>query len=196
MGQLRKVVALGCLTYILYGLISWFQLGVFLPPLPVKPYLFLGFAVFGLVFAVRTGIKALNLSFYLWLIFISVINQSFLELLLSTSQLISFQESVEVLFQLIAVVLFIVFNTFLIISLQRVKVIFFVYFFILISLVIMIFVIPGYVGLEESMIVMATLYFLSSRFAVDKLNDSAESTVILFTGVALIELVEMIALSQ
>lgn len=196
MGQLRKVVALGCLTYILYGLISWFQLGVFLPPLPVKPYLFLGFAVFGLVFAVRTGIKALNLSFYLWLIFISVINQSFLELLLSTSQLISFQESVEVLFQLIAVVLFIVFNTFLIISLQRVKVIFFVYFFILISLVIMIFVIPGYVGLEESMIVMATLYFLSSRFDVDKLNDSAESTVILFTGVALIELVEMIALSQ
>ena len=105
MEQLRKVVVLGCLTYLLYGLISWFQLGVFLPPLPVKPFLFIGFAIFGLYNAIKSGIKTLDVSFYVWLIFISVINQSFLELLLSTPQIMTFQDLIEVVFQLIAVIL-------------------------------------------------------------------------------------------
>lgn len=196
MEQLRKIVTVGCLSYVLYGLMSWFQLGTFLPPLPVKPFLFLGFAIFGLVNAVQSGIKLLDIAFYLWLVFISVLNQSFLELLLSSQQIISFQDSIEVFFQLVAVVLFVVVNTFIIISLQKVKIIFFIYFLILISFVIMIFVVPGYVGMEESLIGMSILYFVTSRFTVDKLIESVERTILVFTGVALIEVIELIALSQ
>ena len=196
MEQLRKVVVLGCLTYLLYGLISWFQLGVFLPPLPVKPFLFIGFAIFGLYNAIKSGIKTLDVSFYVWLIFISVINQSFLELLLSTPQIMTFQDLIEVVFQLIAVILFIVVNTFVILYFKRINPIFVIYFLVLISFVIMIFALPSYVGLKESSIGMGILYFLTSRFTVDKLIDSVEKTIIVFAGVAFIEVLELIALSQ
>jgi hypothetical protein len=196
MEQLRKVVAVGCLTYVLYGLISWFQLGVFLPPLPIKPFIFLGFAIFGLVSAARSGLKALDVSFYLWLVLISVTNQSFLELFVSTPQIITFQDNVEVFFQLIAVVLFIVFNVLIIFSLRKVKLSFAIYFLILTALVILIFTMPSYVSLKESIIIMAIIYFLSNRFISTTLNNSVERTVILLTGIALIEAIELIALSQ
>jgi hypothetical protein len=196
MEQLRKVVAVGCLTYVMYGLISWFQLGVFLPPLPIKPFLFIGFAVFGLVSAVRSGIKALDVSFYLWLIFISVINQGFLELIVSSPQVVSFQDSGEVFFQLIAVLLFIVFNVLIILSLRKVKPSFTIYFLILTALVILIFTLPSYVGMKESTVTMSIIYFLSNRFMSLSINKSVERTITLLTGIALIEAIELIALSQ
>lgn len=196
MEQLRKVVAAGCLTYVLYGLISWFQLGVFLPPLPVKPFLFLGFVIFGLVNAIQAGVRVLDISFYLWLIFISVINQSFLELLLSTPQLMSFQGSIEVVFQLMAVILFVTFNVLVILSLRKTNKNFMLYFILLITLIILVFTLPNYVNLKVSTILMGTIYFITNRFTDLNKNLSVERSVIIFTGVSLVEAVEMIALFQ
>lgn len=196
MEQLRKVVTVGCLTYVLYGLISWFQLGTFLPPLPVKPFLFLGFAIFGLVNAVQSSIKLLDIAFYLWLVFISVINQSFLEILLSTPQISSFQETIEVFFQFIAVLLFIWFNTLIILSLRKINYNFSLYFLILITLIVLVFVLPRYISLQKSAVIMGLLYFLTYRFSQKRIGKSVERTVVVLTGVAIIEVIEIIALYQ
>lgn len=196
MEQLRKVVAVGCLTYVLYGLVSWFQLGTFLPPLPVKPFLFLGFAIFGLVSAVRSGINALDVSFYLWLGFISIINQSFLELLLSTPQLITYQESLEIIFELIAVLLYLSFNVLVILSLRKINKKFTLYFLLLITLVVLIFALPKYINLKLSAILMGIIYFITNRFTDLNQNLSLERVIIILTGVSLIEAVEIIALFE
>jgi len=194
MEQLRKVVTVGCLTYVLYGLVSWFQLGLFLPPLPVKPFLFLGFAIFGLVNAVQSGIKLLDIAFYLWIVFISVLNQSFLELLLSSPQISSFQETIEVFFQFIAVLLFIWFNTLIILSLRKINYNFTLYFLVLSGLVVMIFAFPNYISLQKSAVIMGLLYFLTNRFSQKRIENSVERTVVVLTGVALIEVIEWIVL--
>lgn len=194
MEQLRKVITVGCLTYVLYGLISWFQLGSFLPPLPVKPFLFLGFAIFGLVNAVQSGIKLLDIAFYLWLVFISVINQSFLELLLSSPQISSFQDTIEVFFQFIAVLLFVWFNTLIILSLRKSNYSFSLYFLILLTLIVMIFALPSYISLQKTSVIMGFLYFLTYRFSQKNIENSVERTILVLTGVAIIEIIEWIVL--
>ncbi|MEX1191384.1 MAG: hypothetical protein WEA99_05370 [Brumimicrobium sp.] len=196
MEQLRKVVAVGCLTYVLYGLISWFQLGVFLPPLPVKPFIFLGFILFGLVNAIQSGFNKLDGSFYLWIVLVAVINQSFLELFLSTPELINFQDSIEVFFELLAVFLFILFNTLIIISLRRINYNFTLYFLILTILVIMIFALPSYIDLQKSTVIMGFIYFMTQRFSRKTIDASVQRTIVILTGVAIIEVIEMIALHQ
>ena len=196
MEQLRKVVAVGCLTYVLYGLISWFQLGVFLPPLPAKPFLFLVFAIFGLYFAIKSGVKTLDVFFYLWLVLISILNQSILELFISTSQIISFQDSVEIFFELISVILFTTFNSLIILSLRKIDHRFILYFLPLTALIFLIFISPSFIGLKEALIIMTGLYFLSIRFTSANLDKSLDRIIILLTGIALIEVIELLVLTN
>lgn len=196
MEQLRKVVAVGCLTYLLYGLISYFQLGVFLPPLPLKPFLFIGFAIFGIVNAVQSGIKKLDVLFYLWVMLISFFNQSFLELFFSTQEMLAFQDSIEIVFQLIAVILFVLFNSFIIHAFQKLNPSFAIYYFVLASLTFMIFALPEYVGLQESTVILGLLYLVTQIFIRNTIENHLVRTIVTLTGIVLIETVEMIVLFQ
>lgn len=194
MEQLRKVVAVGCLTYVLYGLISWFQLGAFLPPLPIKPLVFLVFALFGSINAFQKGVTIIDITFLSWLILISIINQHFLELLFSTESIVYFQESVEVYLQLLAVILFSLFNLLIILKLVQNHIFFSAYFLVLALLIGGLFFLPKHIGLEESSIAFGTLYFLSVRFMSSKLDVSLQRVIILFGGVGLFELIDWVIL--
>lgn len=89
--QLR-IVKLGCAIYLIYGLLMIFNLGVFLPPLPLK-MIFIG--AFALIFSIWNYKQNKKLYRYLFLYGISVVFTAtfFLEVILKQADRFSLENT-------------------------------------------------------------------------------------------------------
>lgn len=87
-----QIVKLGCIIYLVYGLFTLLELGVFLPPTPLK---LVFIAAFALILGVRNFRKNKKLYFYLILYGISVLLTTafFLEIFLNTEARIQLEEA-------------------------------------------------------------------------------------------------------
>ncbi|RFC53239.1 hypothetical protein [Brumimicrobium aurantiacum] len=79
MERLQKIVTLSCLIYTLYGLSSFFQLGTFVPPIPLKPFLFLTFLIAYLVSSSFKEFNLLKIFTSFWLLSLIFVGQYFVE---------------------------------------------------------------------------------------------------------------------
>ncbi len=114
--QLGKIVSVACLTYIVYGITSAFQLGTFLPPVPLKPFMFLLFVVAGVVFAVRSKAKLLSYVLLSWIALYALNSHAFLEVSLKFDTLLFYEEQVSIYISLVMVLLFLLYNALLILG--------------------------------------------------------------------------------
>lgn len=79
MENLRKTVLVGCLIYGLYGLVSLFDLGVFIPPLPLKPFLFAVFLIVYISVSRQDFSPLLRISLLVWMTSLVFVGQYFVE---------------------------------------------------------------------------------------------------------------------
>lgn len=79
MAFVSKYVGIACLTYFLYGLISQFNEGVFLPPLPLHPFLLLLFVILGTIHLIKAGFLLSELLMVLVIALMAIQQHSFLE---------------------------------------------------------------------------------------------------------------------
>ncbi|PKR80842.1 hypothetical protein CW751_08730 [Brumimicrobium salinarum] len=80
MEALRKVILIGCLIYGIYGLVSWFELGFFIPPFPIKPILFTVFLIAYILVSRADFSPLLRISLLIWMTSLIFVGQYFVEL--------------------------------------------------------------------------------------------------------------------
>lgn len=77
---LRKIVNISCLVYGLFGFISIIQLGAFVPPIPLRPILFL---IFFIAYIKYKGLKTFTFNkerlFLIWMITMILVGPYFME---------------------------------------------------------------------------------------------------------------------
>src|SRR5690554_8204292 len=110
MEALRKTVIVGCLIYGLYGLMSLLQLGTFIPPLPIKPFLFSTFLIPYVMVSQKAFSPLLRISLLVWMTTLIFVGQYFVEfvfdhttvdLYLNTVEPVALRRSVAALIALV-----------------------------------------------------------------------------------------------
>ncbi len=79
MAFVSKYVSIACLTYLLYGVISQFNVGVFLPPLPLQPLLLFFFVVLGGIHLFKAGFLLSEMLLILVVAAMAIQHHAFLE---------------------------------------------------------------------------------------------------------------------
>ncbi len=79
MEALRKTVIVACLIYGLYGLVSLFDLGTFIPPIPLKPFIFAAFLIAYVSVSRKDFSPLLRISLLVWMMTLIFVGQYFVE---------------------------------------------------------------------------------------------------------------------
>ncbi|WP_107037839.1 hypothetical protein [Brumimicrobium mesophilum] len=79
MEVLRKITIIGCLVYGLYGLVSFLDLGTFVPPIPLKPYIFMAFLIGYVTVSRQDFSPLLRISLLVWMMALIFVGQYFVE---------------------------------------------------------------------------------------------------------------------
>jgi hypothetical protein len=95
MEALRKTVTVGCLIYGLYGLVSLFDLGVFIPPFPIKPFLFATFLISYILVSREDFSPLLRISLLVWMTTLVFVGQYFVEIFFDYSTVDFYINNVE-----------------------------------------------------------------------------------------------------
>jgi len=77
---LRKTVIIACLIYGLYGVVSLLDLGVFIPPLPLKPFLFAVFLITYVSVSRKDFSPLLRIAVLVWMMTLIFVGQYFVEI--------------------------------------------------------------------------------------------------------------------
>lgn len=80
MEALRKTVSIGCLIYGIYGLVSLFDLGTFIPPIPIKPFIFAAFLIAYVLVSRQDFSPLLRISLLIWMMSLIFVGQYFVEI--------------------------------------------------------------------------------------------------------------------
>lgn len=190
--DVRKILSLGVVTYLVFGIISLFQLGIFLPPLPLKPTLVLTFVILAL-FADRAAPKGIRLLFGGFILFYVGSHSSFWETFLSYQGYLLIQEGVETYFLLIAAILLPIFNYLFLLSLVDSKRLRLILHLVLLLFVPFFIINPNLQTIDLALIGMAILYFLIAYSPfIDRPQAVLFNTTDIFIAVGLINMMDNI----
>ena len=188
----RKILSVGVLTYVVFGIVSLFQLGVFLPPLPLKPTLLLVLVLLALALD-KQGPKGIRLLFGGFMIFYVGSHSSFWEMFLSYEQYATIQEEIETYFLLIAAILLPIFNYLFLLSLinsKRLRLILHVSMLLFVPFFV---IAPNIETIDLALIGMAIVYFLVGYSPFfDKPLDVLHNLLATFIAVGLINMIDRI----
>jgi hypothetical protein len=191
--QLRKVVSIACLTYIVYGITSAFQLGTFLPPIPLKPFIILFFIIIGFVFALRSKVSLISYILLSWLLLFALNSHAFLEVSLKFETFLFYEEHLSLYVSLIMMLIFLWYNTLLLMGAVKVDKRFWLLFIPLLVMVIFHFMNSYLFPFSYVIMGSALLSYMLERKLEERLPKLFELTSILY-GAAIIEAVEIISL--
>lgn len=190
--DVRKILSLGVLTYLVFGIISLFQLGIFLPPLPLKPTLIL-ICVFLALFADRAAPKGIRLLLGGFILFYVGSHSSFWETFLSYEGYLRIQEGVETYFLLIAAILLPIFNYLFLLSLIDSKRLRLILHAVLLLFIPFFIISPSLQTIDLALIGMAILYFLIAYSPfIDRPQAVLFNTTDIFIAVGLINMMDNI----
>lgn len=190
--DVRKILSLGVLTYLVFGIISLFQLGIFLPPLPLKPTLIFTFVILAL-FADRAAPKGIRLLFGGFILFYVGSHSSFWEIFLSYQGYLLIQEGIETYFLLITAILLPIFNYLFLLSLVDSKRLRLILHLVLLLFVPFFIINPSLQTIDLALIGMAILYFLIAYSPyIDRPQSVLYNTMDIFIAVGLINMMDSI----
>lgn len=101
METLRKTVNIGCLIYAVYGLISLVNLGVYVPPIPLKPILFIVFLVAYILVIKKATHRLLHLVFCILLLSMALTGQLLANTFLDYQATQFYQEAISPIFSIL-----------------------------------------------------------------------------------------------
>ena len=191
--QLGKIVSILCLTYIIYGVTSFFQLGTFLPPIPLKPFIYLLFVGLGIYYGVCARTSKISYALLGWLALFAFNSNAFLEVIMNTAQLINYENNVSVFVSLALIIVFLLHCLFILLAITRQDRRYGVFFIPLFLAVTFHFLESTSLPFNAILIGWAALVFVLDRIFGEKLPSLFNLSPILF-GVGVIEVVEMVVL--
>jgi hypothetical protein len=106
MNIFRKAVVLSCLTYGLYGIISWIQLGAFVPAFLLRPLLLFLILIFFLIENFQKGNCNTNRLGAIWLFSFVFVGHYFMELFFNFSRVQFYMDWVHPFVFVVSVLLF------------------------------------------------------------------------------------------
>ena len=191
--QLGKIVSIACLTYIVYGVTSAFQLGSFLPPIPIKPFLYLCFVVLGLITAIRTKVTFLSYVLLGWVALYALNIHSFLEAVLTTEYMLLYEQRIMLYVALVVILIFTAYSLTFVLGLSKVDKRLSVLFFPLVGAILLHFMNSDMLSFQAILIGWALLVFIADRFYEERTPHLFRLSSIIY-GVGVIETVELISL--
>ena len=188
--EVRKVLTIGVLTYLVFGLVSLFQLGVFLPPLPLKSFLILAFTLVSLLIDNKSP-KSLRFLLGGFTLFYVGAHASFWEVFISHQSYAQIQEGIETYFLLIAAILLPIFNYLFLLSLvneARLRLILHVVLLLFVPTFIMA---PTIATIDLALIGMAILYFfIGYSSLVRQPENTFDNLISVFIAIGLINMID------
>jgi len=156
--EIRKILTLGVLTYLVFGLVSLFQLGVFLPPMPLKSVLILAVVLVALILD-KSGPKGIRLLLGGLTVLYVGAHTTFWELFLNYETYALIQQDIETYFLLITALLLPIFNYLFLLSLVDTKKLRLILHVTLLLFVPFFIIYPSIYTIDLALIGMAILYF-------------------------------------
>lgn len=192
MEKLRKTVIIGCLIYGLYGLISWLDVGVFVPPIPLKPFLFATFFVFFVYDDYQGHLTVLNISFLIWLATLVFIGQYLVETFFDYNTVDLYINTIEPYILLGSMISFIVFVSILSKRFEYPYILTLILSTLAILILLSVILIGKQAFYDWGIAVVALLFFIFN-WNKDHLNENYQKMQMVLNGVAIINVLEKLA---
>lgn len=192
--QLGKFVSVACLTYIVYGITSAFQIGTFLPPVPLKPFIFLLFVLTGFVFALRTKARVISYSLLGWILLYALNSHAFLEVSLKFETLLFYEEHFSLYVSLLMMLIFLFYSTLILIGVIKLDKRYSLLLIPFLPMLIFHFLESTYFPFSYVIMGVALLSYMLDRNLDEKRPQLFQLNSVLY-GTAVIEIVQLISLN-
>lgn len=190
METLQKTVVIGCLIYGLYGLVSVLELGHFIPPLPLKPFLFIAFLFAFTVDDYKSLRRPLHSTLFVWLGALALTGQFFVETLFSYETTLYYLKHIESIVFIASMVSFALFVFFI---LKEIKPSLLLYFFFLIGFVFLFvfsFSSLSYFIYNWTIVLASLFFYLFTRLKAEKRKEELEKPLLILYGVSVVKFME------
>ena len=192
MEALYKTVVVSCLIYVLYGLMSFLELGHFIPPLPLKPFLFLIILVVFLVESFRTTFSTFNLLLILWLGTLILKGQFLIETFFNYDSILWYLEHLEPLVFYASIILFSLLILFFLKEIKASIILTYGFTLAVLSLMILSFYTENYFLYDWGIVFTSLFIFVLSRFKANVIGLVSEKPLIILYGVGVINVIEQV----
>lgn len=192
MEKLNKTVTIGCLIYGLYGLISWLNVGAFVPPIPLKPFLFLAFLVAFIIINKQNNFTSLNIFFLVWLTTLIFVGQYLAETFFDFESVQFYMNVIEPFVLLGSILAFIVFVFIFSRKIGYSPIIIVVLLILTVSIFLFILLIGKQFVYDWGIAIVALLFFVFNRNK-DSLSENHQKIQVVLSGVAVINVLEQLA---
>ena len=193
MEALRKTVTIGCLTYGLYGLISLFELGTFVPPIPIKPFVFATFLIAYVSVSRQDNSPLLRIALLVWLITLIFVGQYFAEIFFDFDTVDFYINTVEPFVLMFSISAFVAMNYKLVRELGYSSIKYYLLIVISGMLIPLTIVFNDQIMFDWGMVTVAFLFFIFERMNKGRnVEDKYEKVFFVLNGVAVITIIERI----
>ena len=193
MEALRKTVIIGCLVYGLYGLVSLFDLGVFIPPLPIKPFLFAVFLIVYISVSRQDFSPLLRISLLVWMTTLVFVGQYFVEFFFDYSTVDMYINNVEPVILMGSIAAFIALVYKLVSEMGYTSIKYYLPIVISAALIPLTILFKDKIVFDWGIVVIAFLFFLFDRLKKEgSTEEMHEKILYVLYGVAAITVIERI----
>lgn len=193
MEALRKTITIGCLIYGLYGLISLFDLGTFIPPLPVKPFLFAAFLIAYVSVSRQDFSPLLRISLLVWMMALIFVGQYFVEVFFDYEMTDFYLNNVEPFVLMGSIAAFIAMNYKLVGEMGYRSLKYYLPIIISAAIIPLTIVFKDQLVFDWGMITLAFLFFIFERTSkVNNREEKNEKILYVLYGVSVITIIERI----
>ncbi len=189
---LNKTIKIGCLIYGLYGLISWLEIGTFIPPIPLKPILFFAFLIAFVVNIHRFDSKLLNGLVLTWLITLIFVGQYLVETFFNYKGIYFYMNSIEPYAFLLSVFSFLIFTLVFLYKMKYPPLKILLFSFTLLLFLLLLLLTDIQYLYEWCTVVIAFMFFVFNKNKND-LSEHFQKVQIVLIGVGIINGLEQLA---
>lgn len=196
MGTVRKGILFICLTYFLVGALGWIYVGAFLPPMPGKPFFFMGIlALYVLGLRKGEGLHPIGLVLISWVLTLAFSSLDFVELFFNYRFIKFYSEFIEPFMRLTSVLSIIGLSILFYQRLKSVSLLYLLPVFIAIALIPEILLIEYHFIYEAGLVAVGLIYFvLSLGFRSEKKVEALENEGLVMNGVTVILFLDQAAI--
>ncbi|RYM32071.1 hypothetical protein ERX46_15420 [Brumimicrobium glaciale] len=193
MEALRKTVIIGCLIYGLYGLVSLFDLGTFIPPIPIKPFVFAAFLIAYVSVSRQDYSPLLRIGLLIWMMTLIFVGQYFVEIFFDYDMVDFYVNNVEPFVLMGSVAAFIAMTYKLVGELGYRSIKYYLPIVISAALIPLTIIFKDQIVFDWGMVIVAFFFFVFERTNKAVVTDDKyEKIFYVLNGVAVITIIERI----
>lgn len=193
MEALRKTVIIGCLIYGLYGIVSLIDLGTFVPPIQLKPFLFAAFLIAYVSVSRKDFSPLLRISLLVWMMTLIFVGQYFVEVFFDHDTVDLYINSVEPFVLMGSITAFIAMTYKLVVELGYRSLKLYLPIIVSAALIPLTILFKDQIVFDWGMVSVALLFFVFERMKNGAVTeDKYEKILFVLYGVSVITIIERI----